>query len=191
MTVRFHPGAAAYAKDGKRYTVEDVEDGMVYCTASNGAETEFPETALMNEAEWAVRSDGHRDTIYGRLRQSGAYTGAVPRLDAAAATAALDRIEHLVPGILDFTAFTVARQFLAEQHEMALLPSLSIVKCREIFDAARPETRLNLLARLLGQQVTALAGAGKIGDNLIRAILDKGMAVHAAAFDEFCDRPRH
>lgn len=190
MSQRFRPGAAAYAKDGRRYVIEDVEDGIAYCTSPNGVETEFPESALMTEAEWAARSDGRRDTLYARLRQSPAYAAAPPRLDPRAAEAALAKIERMSPGILDFTAFAAARQFLADQNESAFLSSLSIVKCRAVFDDARPELRAQLLARLLGQQAETLVNAGQLGDNLVRAILDKGMAVHTEDFDEFCDRPR-
>jgi len=191
VSIRFSAGDAGYAKDGARYIVEEVEDGIVYCTAPNGVETEFPEAALATETEWAARTDGRRDTVYGRLRQSSVYTGTVPRVDPHAAELALTKFERACPGILDFTAFSAATWFLTEHHETPLLHSLSIVKCREIFDAARPEIRLGLLARLLSQQVVALAGASPLGDNLTKAILDKGMAEHAAAFDEFCDRPRN
>src|SRR5690348_12476370 len=70
MSPRFRRGGTVYAKDGRSYVVEAVEDGMVYCTQSNGAETEFPESALLNETEWAARSDGRRDVSYSRLKQS-------------------------------------------------------------------------------------------------------------------------
>ncbi len=32
MTERFLPGSTAYTKDGRAYTVDEAEDGVVYCT---------------------------------------------------------------------------------------------------------------------------------------------------------------
>ena len=55
MTDRFPPGAVAYAKDGRRYVVDEVADGLAYCTAPGGAETEFPETQLMTEAGFVAQ----------------------------------------------------------------------------------------------------------------------------------------
>src|SRR4051812_13912504 len=106
MPARFQAGGAAYAKDGRRYVVEDVADGLVYCVAPGGAETEFPEAQLMNEAEWAARSAGRRDTLYSRIKQSKAYGPYKGKLDRAGAEQLLVKAENTVPGILDFTAFT-------------------------------------------------------------------------------------
>jgi hypothetical protein len=112
------------------------------------------------------------------------------RLDRAAATAVLGRVDKLVPGILDFTAFTVAGRILGEANEAQLADGLSISKCRAVFDAAPPETRASLLAALLSTPVDVLLNAARIGDNLMRALIDKGMAAQAEAFEAFCDRPR-
>ena len=38
-------------------------------------------------------------------------------------------------GLLDFAAFSVASRALDEQGDRALIPELSIIKCREVFDA--------------------------------------------------------
>lgn len=190
MASRFRRGALAYAKDGRSYTVESVEDGVVYCASSGGAEAEFPEAALMTEAEWAVRSDGRRDGLYGRLKQARAYAGPAARLDRSASEQLLARIERLSPGILDFTAFTTATRILEETGEHDLVPALSIRKCRDVFDAASPETRAGLLAALLDAQPAALVDAARLGENLLRALLDKGMASRAEEYESFCDRPR-
>lgn len=190
MAPRFSRGAVAYAKDGRSYRVDDVEDGIVYCTGSNGAETEFPESALLNEAEWAARSDGRRDQSYLRLQQARAYTASPVKLDRAASEQVLVRIERLSPGILDFAAFTVATRILIENGDQALLPGLSIVKCRAVFDAAKPEIRASLLAGILDTPPAALVDAGRLGDNLLRAMIEKGLASQAEAYESFGDRPR-
>lgn len=190
MTARFTRGAVAYARDGRSYVVDEVEGGVVYCTASNGAEAEFPESALLNEAEWAARSDGRRDVSYLRLQQSRAFTAMGVKLDRTAAEQALAKIERLSPGILDFAAYTVATRVLTENGDEALVPGLSIVKCRAVFDAARPEIRANLVAGILGAPAAALVDAGRLGDNLMRAMLEKGLAAQAQAFESFGDRPR-
>src|ERR1700730_11045857 len=48
MAPRFSRGAIAYAKDGRSYVVDEVDGGIVYCSASNGTETEFPEAAWLH-----------------------------------------------------------------------------------------------------------------------------------------------
>jgi hypothetical protein len=190
MAVRFVRGAVAYTKDGRSYVVDEVEDGVVYCRTQNGAETEFAEAALLNEAEWGSKSDGRRDLFYTRLKQSKAYTIPGGKQDRATSQALLTRIEKLSAGILDFTAYTVAERALAENGDQAMASSLSILKCREVFDGVLPEVRLALLAYLLGMKSEALVDAGRLGDNLIRALVEKGLAAHAEAFEEFGDRPR-
>ena len=59
---------------------------------------------------------------------------------------------------------------------------------RRLADA--PEIRASLLATLLSTPANVLVNAAGLGDNLLRALIDKGMVPHAATFDEFCDRPR-
>ena len=190
MAPRFTAGATAYTKDGRSYIVDDVEDGIVYCRTTGGAETEFAESALFTEAEWISKSDGRRDSFYGRLKQSKAYSTPIGKPDRAAAQAILSRVEKLSPGILDFTAYTVASRASADFGDHIPPASLSILKCREVFDESGPDVRLGLLAGLLGMKPEALIDAGRLGDNLMRALIDKGMAAHAEAFEEFCDRPR-
>jgi hypothetical protein len=190
MPPRFAPGALVYTKDGRSYIVDEIDDGMVYCRAPGGGETEFAEAALLTETEWAQKSGGRRDLFYTRLKQARPYAGYSGKQDAATSERLLARIEHLSPGILDFTAFTVASRVAAESGDDALVPTLSIAKCRDVFDAARPEVRFSLLAGLLGMHPDALVDAGRLGDNLARALIEKGLAVHADAFEEFLDRPR-
>jgi hypothetical protein len=190
MAVRFRRGATAYARDGRRYTVDEVEDGMVYCSAPGGAEAEFPESALMNEAEWAARADGRRDLAFTRLRQARVYTQPAAKLDRAAAETTLVKADRLEPGLLDFAAFTVAQRALAETGGEDRSGDLSIARCRELFDAAGPDIRAGLLALLLQARPDAFVGAGRLGDNLMRAMLEKGLAAHRAAFDAFRDRRR-
>ncbi|HWK44603.1 MAG TPA: hypothetical protein VNT30_07770 [Stellaceae bacterium] len=190
MAVRFRVGAVAYAKDGRTYVVDEVDDGIVYCSSPNGAETEFAEDLLMTEAEWSARSGGRRGTLYDRLRREGAYVAPAGKLDGAAATQLLAKIDRLSPGLLDFTAFTVATRVMNASGDQDLLGELSIVKCRAVFEAASPESRANLLAGLLGTQPDVLIGAGRLGDNLMRAMIDKGLAAHADAFESFGSRPR-
>lgn len=190
MASKFRRGAIAYAPNGRSYIVDEVEDGVVYCSSANGAETEFSEASLLTEAEWATRSDNKIGLLYARLRQSRLYAAAPAKVDRAAADLMLAKIERLMPGILDFTAFTIAARILAEAGDAQLEAQLSITKCREIFDAAKAEVRAGLLASILGMQPDVLVGAGKLGDNLMRALIAKGMADRAAAFESFSDRRR-
>jgi hypothetical protein len=190
MAPRFHRGAVAYAKDGRTYVVDEVEDGVVYCSSPSGAETEFAEPLLLTEAEWAARSDGKRATLYERLKRAGAYASPPGKSDRAGSEQLLAKIERLSPGILDFTAFAVAKRIMEASGDRGLVAELSIVKCREVFEAAQPEGRANLLAEVLGIRPDALASAGKLGDNLMRAMIDKGLSASGAEFDEFRDRPR-
>ncbi len=187
MPPRFPPGSSVYTKDGRRYVVDEVADGLVYCTAPGGAETEFPEAQLMNEAEWASRTDGRRDALYTRLKQSRAYAPA-KGLDSAAAERTLAKVGQLFPGILDFVAFTVASRALTDSGDQAFIPELSIVKCRALFDAATPETRVTLLAAQVGTPPGTLIGAVGLGENMARAMIDKGL--DATAFDAFGSRRR-
>jgi hypothetical protein len=190
MVPRFSRGAVAYARDGRSYVVDEVDGGIVYCSASNGTETEFPESALLNEAEWNARSDGRRDVSTTRLKQSRAYTTSAPKLDRAACERLLAKIALLSPGILDFAAFTVATRTMEENGDRDLVAGLSIVNCRKIFDAVAPEIRVTLLAGLLSTPAGVLVDAGRLGDNLMRAMLEKGLVPHAAAFESFRDRRR-
>src|SRR5436305_14998334 len=105
MSPRFAPGAPAFAKDGRRYIVEEVAAGMVYCVTESGAETEFPESQLMTEAEWVARSGGRPEMIYGLIKQARAYAPPKAALDKAAAEGLLGKAERLRPGLLDFIAF--------------------------------------------------------------------------------------
>jgi hypothetical protein len=190
MASKFHRGAVAYTQKGQRYIVDDVEEGVVYCSTESGAETEFSEPSLLTETEWTARLDSKKGLIYARLKQGRLYTMPPAKVDRAAAEQMLAKIERLKPGMLDFTAFTIAARTLAETGDADQAAELSIAKCRAIFDAAKPEIRASLLAAIIDAPPTALVGAGRLGDNLMRAMLDKGMAEHAAAFEEFGDRRR-
>lgn len=190
MTIRFTRGARAYAKDGRSYIVDEVEDGIVYCSTTDGAETEFPETALMNEAEWAARSNSRRDQLYTRLKQARAYATPAAGLDRAAAQVMLAKADRLTPGLLDFVAFLVAQRIVRENRDDDLLAELSVVKCRAVFDAAPPEVRATLLAGILGAAVKPLIDAGRLGDNLMRAMLEQGLTAHRADFESFGERRR-
>jgi hypothetical protein len=37
MADKFRPGDAVYAKDGRRYIVDEFDDGIVYCSSPSGA----------------------------------------------------------------------------------------------------------------------------------------------------------
>lgn len=186
---RFKTGARAYTRDGRVYTVEEAVRGTVYCTASNGAEAEFPEENLITEAEWAARSDGRRDLSNTRLKQSRVYQTAA-KIDRAAAEKFLTKAERAFPGLLDFTAFTVAERTLAENKDHDFIPGLSIKMSRNIFDQSTPEARATMLSGLLGTSPEMMVSAAGLGDNMVRAMVEKGMADHTEAFEEFCDRPR-
>ncbi|HTZ80436.1 MAG TPA: hypothetical protein VMC10_21185 [Stellaceae bacterium] len=190
MASKFAPGDIAYAKDGRSYTVEDVDAGIVYCRGSNGAEADFPEAALSTEAEWSARSSGRRDVSYARLKQASVYKAAGVRLDRAAAAQLLAKLQRLSPGLIDFAAFTVASRAMTENGDSDLVGELSIVKCRELFDAATPEVRASLLANLLSTPPAVLVDAARLGDNLMRAMLEKGLAPHTEAFEAFGNRRR-
>ena len=190
MPPKFWRGAVAYTANGRRFTIEEVADGTAYCVGDNGAEAEFAENALLTEAEFLARNETRGINIYSRVKQSRLFTAPAGKFDRALATTLLTRIEKLTPGILDFTAFTVASRALAEAGEGDRAAALAISKCRAVFDEATPEIRAGLLAALLGTPPEMLVNAARLGDNLMRALIEKGMAVRATEFDEFCDRPR-
>ena len=188
MPDRFPPGATAYAKDGRRYVVDEVADGLAYCTAPGGAETEFPESQLMTEAEWSARSGNQRDVIYAKVRQARGYAAYKGPLDRAASEHFLGRAEQLFPGILDFAAFSVASRALDESGDRGSIPNLSIVKCRAVFESATPQTRATLLAGIVAAAPEKIVGGARLGDNLTRAMIEKGL--DAAAFEAFGSRRR-
>lgn len=190
MSVRFVPGATVYTKDGKSYTVDEVEDGTVYCTSPGGAQTEFAEDSLLNESEWAAKSDGRRDLFYTRLKQAKPYTQHTGKHDAAIASQLLAKIDRLSLGLLDYAAFITAEKVMVDNGDEQLVSGLSIPKCRAVFDEARPEVRLSLVAAMLGINTDALLDAGRLGDNLMLALIEKGLASHGEAFEDFLDRPR-
>lgn len=191
MPTRFPRSSTAYAKDGRSYIVEEVADGIVYCTTSNGAETEFPEGKLLTEAEWrgTTKVGLTGEVSYLRLRQSRHFLPAGDKLDAAAADRVLAKADRLSPGLLDFAAFTVAARILAERKEEGLVPQLSVRKCRELFEAAPASVRARLLADLLSVRADALVSAGGLGENLLKAMVAKGLAPLQADYEAFQDRP--
>lgn len=178
----------AYAKDGRRYVVDEVAGGIAYCTAPGGVETEFAESQLMTEAEWIARSGNRRDVVYGKIKQARAYAPYKGTLERAASEHFLQKAEQLFPGLLDFVAFQVASRALDESGDRALIPDLSIIKCRELFEGATPQTRATLLAGLVGAVPEKIVGGARLGDNLTRAMIEKGLNV--AAFDTFGSRRR-
>jgi len=190
MSVRFVPGATVYTKDGKSYTVDEVEDGTVYCNSPGGAQTEFAEDSLLNESEWAAKSDGRRDLFYTRLKQAKPYTLHAGKQDAVTASQLLAKIDRLSLGLLDYAAFITAEKVMIDNGDEQLISGLSIPKCRAVFDEARPEVRLSLVAAMLGINTDALLDAGRLGDNLMLALIEKGLANHGEAFEDFLDRPR-
>ena len=185
MAERFQRGGVAYAKDGRKYRVDDIEDGIVYCSSAAGAETEFSSDQLLSEAEWEARGKSDRDKVYGRLKLSDAYAKPGPRLDKGAGEKVLAAIGRLMPALLDFAAYRIAADFLAQAGEGDLLAGLSIVKCRAVFDAAGLDVRIGLLARILGVPPKTLIDAAQIGDNLMRAILSKGMDAYEESLADF------
>ncbi len=194
MDHRFSPGDTVYGKDGRAYTVEAIDGNTVYCTSSSGAETEFPLDMLFTRSAW-TQSDtsarpSHREISYPRLAQSRHYIAGSTKIAPGAAEHLLARINALFPSLTDYAAFTVAARFLAEHKDDELIDQLSIVKSRAVFDGAPVGVRARLLAELLEAQPEALASAAGLGDNLLRAMIDKGLAAHEAAYDEFQDRPR-
>lgn len=190
MPSKFSAGDTAYDKDGRSYVVDAVDGSTIYCTSKNGAEADFPESGLFTASEWGARGDGRRDASYTRLKQARVYTASGEPVAKAAAEQLLAKAERLRPSLLDFVAFSVAQKVLIENGDQDLAEELSIIKARGLFDSAKPEVRARMLAGMLGTPVATLASAAGLGDNLMRAMLDKGMAPHDADFEDFLDRPR-
>jgi hypothetical protein len=192
MASKFRRGSVAYDKQGRSYVVEDVEDGIVYCSAENGVETEFPEASLVTEAEWKSRhtrpSEDKRapigDRLYERVKASRVYMAPGGKLDPAAAQQVLAKVERLLPGILNFTAIVVAERALDADGDSGQ-SNLSLVKCREVFDAAKPEIQASLVAGLFGTPPEVFIGAGRLGDNLMRALADKFLETYGPEFAAF------
>jgi len=185
MTLRFRPGNKAYAKDGRTFIVEAVENGMVYCSQANGADAEFPESALLTVQEWEAQADGRRDAVYARIRHAMQHLPARTDVDRDTAEQFLAQGDRLIPGLLDFVAFTIAARTAAD-----MANQLSIVKCRKLFDALTPGHRLAGTVEVLGLPADKLIGAARLGDNMAKAMLETGLSPRAEAFEEFCDRPR-
>jgi len=192
MPNRFPRGSTVYAKDGRSYVVEEVADGIVYCTAANDAETEFPESTLMTEDEWKgqTRAGVRREISYDRIRQARHFIPTGEKLDAAASEQMLTKADKLSPGLLDFAALSVAERILGEHKEDHLISQLSVRKCREVFNAAPPAVRARLLAELLGARPDALVSGARLGENLLKAMIVKGLEPLQDDYEAFQDRPR-
>ncbi len=187
MASRFKSGDIAYSKNGIRYTVDEVADGLVYCTTADGDEAEYGETQVMTAAEWAERADSRTATLYTKLKQARAFAP-VKGIDGAEAGRFLQKAENLFPGILDFAAFTTASRVLTEAGNADLIAQLSIIKCRALFDEAEAATRASLLAGIVKSPADKLLSASRMGDNMARAMIEKGL--DADAFDAFGMRRR-
>lgn len=190
MNARFPRGSTVYAKDGRSYIVEEVADGIVYCVTSSGAEAEFPEH-LLTTKDADTQGNTKRDVPYARLQQARHFLPAGEKLDTAAAARMLAKADRLSPGLLDFMAVSVATRILEEHKEHDLVPYLSVRKSRAVFDAAAPAVQARLLAELLSARPDALVSAAGLGDNLLKAMIDKGLEFHATAYEDFQDRPRN
>ena len=83
----------------------------------------------------------------------------------------------------------MASRILTDIGDQALIPELSIAKCREVFDAAAPETRATLLAGLVGATPDKIVAGARLGDNAARALIQKGL--DAGAFEAFGSRRRN
>jgi len=185
---RFTAGAIAYGKDGKRYVVDEAVHGLVYCHSDNGAEVEFSDEQLTTAAEWSGRGGIALAQIYERMKHTTVYAGPNAEIDKADSELLLKKAASLFPGMLDFAAFETARRALAEIGCERFLDDLSIVKCRAVFDAAAPENRATLLSNLVGASPERLVSAARIGENLTRAMIEKGL--DAASFEAFGSRRR-
>lgn len=190
MSERFPEGSTAYTKDGRAYTVEEVAGGIVYCSLPNGTETDFPESALLNASEWAAQSGGQDDVLYNRIKRAKGYNSPTAKLNAKAAEKLLSRADGLSPGLLDFAAFTIAIHALQDSGHDDQIEGLSIIKCRNVFDEHSSEVQASALATVLSTSPTVLVGLSEVGDNLIKAMIDKGLEARSEAFEDFCDRPR-
>ncbi|MEQ8510637.1 MAG: hypothetical protein RIF37_09830 [Rhodospirillaceae bacterium] len=190
MAERFPEGSTAYTKDGRAYTVDEVADGTVYCSLPNGTETDFPETALLNEQEWGARSGGQEDVVYGRIKRAKEYAAPELKLNPRDAEKVLLRADKIRAGLLDFAAYTIGVWCLKDAGQSDQADSLSIIKCRAVFESHSPEARASALAKFLGAKPNVLVSMAELGDNLVRAMIDQGMAGHEVAYEEFCDRPR-
>jgi hypothetical protein len=188
MSSQFQPGAAAYDKSGRRYTVDAVENGLIYCRAESGAETEFTAAQLIDEAGWSARAGNRTDKLYATIRQSRLYAPPGAKLNRAGAERLLAKADRLVPGMLDYAAFVAAERAAAEAGERGA--ELSIVKCRTIFDGAPPEARAVLLAGMVGSPPDILVGAADLGDNLLRAMLAKAASAGSVSLEDFGSRRR-
>jgi len=192
MASKFRRGGTVYDKHGRAYVVEDVEGGIVYCSTESGVETEFPEASLVIEAEWNARhtrtANDQRgplgDRLYERVKASRVYMMPTAKLDPAASREVLAKVERLLPGILNFTALVTAERALDAEGDGGL-SDLSLVKCREVFDAAKPEIRASLVAGLFGSPPEVFVGLGRLGDNLMRAMLEKFLDAYGTEFNQF------
>jgi hypothetical protein len=189
MAARFRQGAVAFGKDGKRYVVDEAVEGLLYCHSDNGAEVEFTEAQMMTEAEWAARNGAARGSLYDQLKKTTPYHPVKGGgIDRTGSNHLLDRAAALFPGMLDYVAFVTATRALPEFAGERFLAELSIIKCRALFDGATPETRATLLCNLVGATPERLVSAARIGDNLTRAMIEKGL--DARAFEAFGTRRR-
>ena len=198
-STRFPRGSTAYAvKDGRSYIVEECADGVAYCTTESGGEFEFPESALLTETEWVARRNVRaagtgggvgREVSYPRIEKARHYLPGGEKLDAGAAEQMLAKAQRVNPSFLDFVAFTIAARILTEHKEQDLIPQLSVRRCRAIFNAAPPAVRARLVADILEARPDALVSAGSLGDNVLKAMIAKGLELRAAAFEDFQDRP--
>jgi len=188
LATRFAAGAVAYGKDGKRYTVDEAVHGLVYCHSDNGAEVEFSDEQLTTAAEWSGRGGIALAQLYERMKHTEVYARPKGELDKVGSELLLKKAASLFPGMLDFAAFETAKRALADISCERFLDDLSIIKCRAVFDAAAPETRATLLANLVGASPERLVSAARIGDNLTRAMIEKGL--NTASFEAFGSRRR-
>src|SRR5262249_17752290 len=105
--------------------------------------------------------------------------------------AASAKIKRLASDALDFAAYSIAARVLTENGDQDLVSGLSITRCRQLFDAAKPEVRMSLLATFLGAPPAALVDAARLGDNLMRAMLATGLEAHHEDYQAFRDRKRN
>jgi hypothetical protein len=169
---RFQAEDVVYTKDGRKYYVDLVEDGIVFCSTANGAEADFHPDQLLTEAEWeAEQATRHRSAIPlpNGFRSPAPRPGDIKRCERVIA-----EVNRLLPDLLGYTAFRVADTILREQSGEGVGVGETKAVIAAFNQTVPPVEQVNLLAAVIGATPDVLIGMLEMSDQEKRQVLGFG-----------------
>ena len=190
MVRSFLIGSTVYSKTGSSYIVDEVADNIIYCTSHNGVEHDFSSHLLYTEEEWNSSKNPILDVIYANIKVSSFYNAKNFRIPLTSAEKFLTRCETLIPNLIDYVSYFIARSYIIETNKNSQNILLSKLKCRQIFEDHAPDVKSVALSKALNINPLMISNLAELGENGLMAILNKGLEAHVKEYQIFCSKTK-